>query len=122
MPFVADPTYQNFGAWLFGHMTGATEGGQATMTHQTATFVALTLSATTFSKAAPSSGTINGAIAGSVITATGLPVGLTINSTARTWAWDGTGTISTGSFTLTETLNTVSNSPHTSTINYSITA
>jgi hypothetical protein len=122
MAFVADPTYQTFGAWTFGHMTGANEGGQATLTQQTATLGALTFSATTFSKATPTSGTINGATAGSVITASGLPTGLTINSAARTWAWDGTGVISTGSFTLTETLNTVSNSPHISTINYSITA
>lgn len=38
----------------------------------------------------PASGTLTGAGPSSTITATGTPPGLTINSTARTWAYDGT--------------------------------
>lgn len=82
----------------------------------------LTFSSTAFTAGTPSSGTINGATAGSTITATGLPSGLTINGAARTWAWDGTGTAGTGSFTLTETLAGYVNSPRDSTVGYTIAA
>jgi hypothetical protein len=51
-----------------------------------------------------------------------LPTGLTINGVARTWAWDGTGTAGSGSFTLTETLLGAVGSPKTTTINYTINA
>jgi hypothetical protein len=64
----------------------------------------LSFSTSTFTTGSPSSGTILGATLGSTITATGLPSGLTINGPARTYAWDGTGSVSSGSFTLTETL------------------
>jgi hypothetical protein len=80
----------------------------------------LALSATTFTVGTPSSGTITGATVGSTITASGLPTGLTINGVARTWAWDGTGTAGSGSFTLTETLLGAVGSPKTTTINYTI--
>jgi hypothetical protein len=80
----------------------------------------LALSATTFTVGTPSSGTITGATVGSAITASGLPTGLTINGVARTWAWDGTGTAGSGSFTLTETLLGAVGSPKTTTINYVI--
>jgi hypothetical protein len=82
----------------------------------------LALSAATFTVGAPSSGTITGATVGSTITASGLPTGLTIDGVARTWAWDGTGTAGSGSFTLTETLAGYSNSPHANVISYSIVA
>lgn len=83
-----------------------------------AVFGALTFSSTSFIQGTPVSGTINGAVPGSVITASGLPAGLTINSTARTFAWDGTGAVGSGSITLTETIGTNSNN---STVTYSIT-
>ena len=57
------------------------------------------------------SGTINGSTPGSEITASGLPTGFTIDATARTWTWDGTGSASTGSLMLTETLADRVNSP-----------
>jgi hypothetical protein len=82
----------------------------------------LALSTTTFTVGTPSSGTITGATVGSTITASGLPTGLTINGAARTWAWDGTGTAGSGSFTLTETLLGAVGSPKTTTINYTINA
>jgi hypothetical protein len=82
----------------------------------------LALSATTFTVGTPSSGTITGATVGSTITASGLPTGLTINGVARTWAWDGTGTAGSGSFTLTETLLGAVGSPKTTTINYTVNA
>lgn len=83
---------------------------------------ALTFSATTFITGTPASGTINGATAGSTITASGLPSGLTINGAARTWAWSGTGTVSSSSFALTETYAGANNSPRSSIISYSISA
>lgn len=84
--------------------------------------IALVFSATTFLTGQPASGTIIGATAGSTVTAASLPSGLTINGAARTWAWDGTGSISTGSFTLTETLADSSNSPRATSVNYAIAA
>lgn len=86
------------------------------------TLGALSLSQTTFYAGSPASGTINGATPGSTITPTGLPTGLTINSAARTWAWDGTGTASTGSLTLTETLTGATGSPKGNVIGYTINA
>lgn len=83
---------------------------------------ALTLSAYSFTTSTPSSGTINGATAGSTITADDLPTGLTIDSALRTWDWDGTGSVSTGSLILTETLAGYDNSPHDTSIPYAITA
>jgi hypothetical protein len=83
---------------------------------------ALALSLTTFTTGSTTSGSIDNAAAGSTIVATGLPSSLTINSGARTWSYNGTGSVSSGSFTLTETLSDSSNSPHTTTISWSIAA
>jgi hypothetical protein len=49
-----------------------------------------------------------------------LPTGFTINSAARTWAFDGTGGISTGTLTLIETLAGATNTPLPTLINYTI--
>lgn len=57
------------------------------------------------------SGAIVNAAQGSTITASGLPSGITINGTNRTWAYDGTTDPGTYNFTLTETLGDSSNSP-----------
>ncbi len=110
-------------------LAGATNSPRDTVMTITVTNVfeaanlsALALSATTFTAGTPSSGTITGATAGSTITASGLPSGLTINGAARTWAWDGTGTASTGSLTLTETLTDSANSPRDTVIGYTIEA
>lgn len=81
----------------------------------------LSLSATSYATSAPASGTINGASSGSIIAATGLPAGLTIDGPNRTWAWDGTGAISTGNLTLTETHVDGANSPNATVIAWSIT-
>jgi hypothetical protein len=72
---------------------------------------ALALSLTTFTTGSTTSGSIDNAAAGSTIVATGLPASLTINSGARTWSYNGTGSVSSGSFTLTETLSDSANSP-----------
>jgi hypothetical protein len=86
------------------------------------TLNALTLSSTALVVGTPSSGTINGATAGSSISASGLPAGFTVNGPARTWAWDGTGSVSTPSITLTETIADGVNSPRASVIALAITS
>jgi hypothetical protein len=80
----------------------------------------LTLSSTSFTNGVTSSGSINGATSGSTISITGAPTGFTINSAARTWVFDGTGGVSSGTLTLTETLADSPNSPKTNTIGYTI--
>lgn len=80
----------------------------------------LNLSTTTFTVGTPSNGTITGATAGSTITASGLPSGLTINGAARTWAYDGTGSATSGTLTLTETLAGASNTPRANPIGFSV--
>jgi hypothetical protein len=70
----------------------------------------------------PAQGTADGSILvgttdGSTITTSGLPTGLTVDSSTRSWAYDGTSPAASGTFTLTETLNGVSNN---STISYNI--
>lgn len=86
------------------------------------TLSALTLSDTSFAVGSPESGTIIGATAGSTITSGALPTGFTFNSAARTWAWDGTGSVSTPAVTFTETLAGATNSGRQSTVNLAITA
>lgn len=86
----------------------------------TQTLGALTFSSASFVIGTASSGTINGATAGSTITASGLPTGVTINSAARTWAYDGTGTVTSGNITLTETLAGATGSPRNSTVAYTV--
>jgi hypothetical protein len=83
---------------------------------------ALSLSASTFVVGVPSNGSIFGATGGSTITTSGLPTGFTINSAARTWAYDGTGTVTSGNMTLTETLAGATGSPKANIIAYSVTA
>lgn len=84
----------------------------------------LTLSKTRFIIGVADSGTINGASAGSVITGSGFPVGLTIDSAARTWSWDGigdgTGTSHRSTLQLTETLANAIGSPKPNTIGYTV--
>lgn len=86
------------------------------------TLATLGLSATSFTVGTPSSGTITGATAGSTIVATGKPTGFTIDSAARTWAYDGTGSASSGTIVLTETLAGATGSPKATNINYSAAA
>ena len=76
---------------------------------------ALSLSSTDFVLAAPASGTIRGATPGSIITATGLPAGLSI-SPAAGWVYSGTGAIGSYEISLTETLSGAGNSPLTTSI------
>lgn len=82
-----------------------------TNVYEKANLTSLSLSSTTLTVGVSASGTISGATAGSTISASGLPTGMTINSAARTWAYDGTGTASTPTITLTETLGDSANSP-----------
>ncbi len=74
----------------------------------------LALSSYAYVPGVPSSGSITGAHdANEVITLTGSwPTGLTINSAARTWAYDGSGTDSSGTGSLTGTHPQATNSPH----------
>lgn len=78
---------------------------------EAATLGDLALSITELTEDAAINGTITGATAGSTISATGLPTGLTINGPARTFAWDGTGDVGTENFSLTQTLADSPNSP-----------
>lgn len=84
------------------------------------TLGALSFSSTSWNVGAPASGVINGASTGSTIVATGLPAGLTINGTNRTWAWDGTGSVGSVNFSLTETHADATNSGRVSNISGSI--
>lgn len=81
---------------------------------------ALSLSRTEFVTGAADGGAILGATEGSSVTASGLPAGLTIDGAARTWNWDGLGTVATGSLSLTETHADAANSPLESTIGWSV--
>lgn len=78
----------------------------------------LSLSSTSFTTGTPASGTIIGATSGSTIAGTSLPTGFTINSAARTFAYDGTGTAGSGTLTLTETLSGAVGSPKTTNIGW----
>jgi hypothetical protein len=85
------------------------------------TLAALTLSSTVFTIGTPSSGTINGSYPGSSsISISGGPVGFDINGTARTWAYDGTGSPSSTTVVLTESYYDGINSPKTSNINVTV--
>lgn len=79
----------------------------------TPTVSALGLSSTSFTLGTASSGTITGGTIGSTLSVSGAPTGFTINSAARTWAYDGTGSATSGSLILSETGN-----PAVSTIAY----
>jgi hypothetical protein len=104
-------------------VSGTTITRQTTINYSiTVTLVALSLSSTSFVNGTSSSGTIIGAKTGSTISGSGLPTGFTINSAARTWAFDGTGGISTGTLTLIETLTGATNTPLPTLINYTISA
>ncbi|WDF73473.1 hypothetical protein [Novosphingobium sp. KACC 22771] len=81
---------------------------------------ALSLSASTFYVGRPATGAILGAIAGEAITAADLPLGLTINGPARTWSWDGTGTVGNFDASLTGSLADSPNSPRTSPLSLSV--
>lgn len=117
-----DITYEEYASNAVGSSATGTSNAIGPIVSASATLGTLGLSLTTFTVGTPSSGTITGATVGSTISASGLPTGLTINGAARTWAYDGTGSATTGSFTLTETLAGATNTPHTSTISYTINA
>lgn len=80
----------------------------------------LALSATSFATGAATSGTITGATASSAIVLANGPAGLTINSAARTWAFDGSATVGSGTLTLTETLAGALGSPKVSSISWTV--
>lgn len=75
--------------------------------------------ATTFANGTPSSGSITGVPAGWTLWGTSLPTGLTINSRARTWAWDGTNTATTGTLVLNTAMP--GGTPYTQNVSYTIT-
>lgn len=75
-----------------------------------------------FTIGTPRSGTILNAYPGSTIVLASGPAGFSINSAARTWSYDGTGTATSGTLTLTETLNGVSGSPKTTSIAWVVSA
>jgi len=75
---------------------------------------ALALSDTSYLVGTAETGTIQGATAGSTITATGLPAGLTIDGPGRTFSWSGSGSAGTSTVQLTETLADSPNSPRLS--------
>ncbi len=83
---------------------------------------ALSLSSTSYTVGTPSSGTINGAYPGSSIALSNGPTGFTINSVARTWAYDGTGSATSGSLTLTETLVGATGNPRATVIGWTVAA
>jgi hypothetical protein len=70
----------------------------------------------------PQSGTIVGASSGFAITAANLPTGWTINGTAGTWSYDGTGVATTAAATLTAVLATAANSPRVSNVPITVAA
>lgn len=111
------------GREVFGARKKAMDAAPVVVPVVTITLGSLTFSSTAFTVGTPTSGTIVGATTGSTIAnITSLPAGLTINGAARTWAWDGTGTVSTGSFQLSETLAGAVVSPVVSTIGFTISA
>ena len=95
-----------------GLLVGLTTIGEFTATPA---LLALSLSSSNLTLGGPASGAILGATAGSVITATGLPAGFTINPDPG-WAYDGSGAIGSYICSLTETLNGANNSPLTTSI------
>lgn len=86
-----------------------------------ALLAALSLSSLAFTLTVPASGAILGATSGSAITATGLPMGLTIGAAAG-WRFDGSGTAGSFTLLLTETLGGCPNSPLTTAITIAVTA
>lgn len=92
-----------------------------TNVYENANLQVLTLSNNVFLAGIAANGTILNTTNGSSIVANGLPSGLSINTTAKTWSWDGSNTItvSSNSFTITESLSDSENSPVTTTIYYS---
>jgi hypothetical protein len=86
------------------------------------TLATLGLSATTFTNGTATSGTITGATTSSTIALTNGPAGLTINSAARTWAFDGSATAGSGTLTLTETLAGAIGSPKATNIGWTVAA
>lgn len=62
------------------------------------------------------SGTILKTAPNSVLSATGLPNGMKIDSATRTWTYDGTGIVGTYQILITEALPDSANTPHTTQI------
>jgi len=74
----------------------------------------LTLDDTSFAIGTSKTVNIVGAAEGSTIAFSGLPSSMTVNSSAQTLTYDGTGSASSFSITPTETLAGATNTPHTS--------
>jgi hypothetical protein len=109
-----DLTIVSDGLWVFTEVNG---GGGGTPTPVNA----LSLSDNSFTRGTAKTVSIVGATNGSTLSSTGLPSGFTINSGARTLAYDGSGSgASAPSFTLSETLAGASNSPRSTTVNLAI--
>ena len=90
-----------------GLLVGLTTIGEFT---SSPVLAALSLSAGTVTLGTPAAGMILGATAGAVITAMGLPAGVTIGPGAS-WAYNGSGAIGSYAFVLVETLAGAGNSP-----------
>jgi hypothetical protein len=87
------------------------------------TLQSLALSLSSFTIGASVSGVIDNTTPGSAIVSSGtLPAGFSFNGSGRTWSYNGTGSASAGTFSFIETLADSSNSPHTTTISWSIAA
>lgn len=111
------------GKEVFGTRQKAIAAAPSGIPVVTITLGSLTFSSTAFTVGTPSGGAILGATSGSTIAnISSLPTGLTISGSARTWAWDGTGIVSSGSFQLSETLAGAVVSPVVSTIAFTINA
>lgn len=117
-----------FGPWLSGILLELTTGLRRRAIIKSGTVVVtlqpISLSgfSGTFTIGTPASGNLIGWSLGSTISQTSVPAGVTIDTTAHTWAWSGAGTTATSSFTLTETLAGATNTPNPSVINYIIAA
>ena len=99
-------------------LTGSVSGAGTVVGDLSAALGILSLSsgASSLAPGVKSAGTIIGATRGSTISAAGFPTGFTINSAARTWAYDGTGAIVGPTAALTETLIGAAGSPRVSAI------
>lgn len=94
--------------------SGETDIVQTLTIHVLAVLGALALDSYDWVLGTPASGAITGAHNDEVITlGSGWPSGLSVDSAARTWAYDGSGSDSSGSGSLIGTHPQATNSPHT---------
>ena len=82
----------------------------------------VTMSSSDFVVGIPMTGTFGNTTPGSTLTLSNPLAGLTINSAARTWSYDGTGTVGSGTMTIIETLGGSPNSPKSTNINWTTVA